>query len=68
MKLDLLVIYGSVRSERQGIKAARFVTAKLRERGHDVFLVDPLEWPLPLLDKMYKECRCDQGRRPAPTG
>ena len=55
MKLDLLVIYGSVRSSRQGIKAARFVTAKLAERGHDVFLVDPLEWPLPLLDKMYKE-------------
>jgi NAD(P)H-dependent FMN reductase len=55
MKLDLLVIYGSVRSTRQGIKAARFVTAKLAERGHDVFLVDPLEWPLPLLDLMYKE-------------
>ncbi|MGH7802795.1 MAG: NADPH-dependent FMN reductase [Candidatus Binatia bacterium] len=55
MKLDLLVIYGSVRSTRQGIKAARFVTTKLAERGHDVFLVDPLEWPLPLLDKMYKE-------------
>ena len=55
MKLDILVVYGSVRSDRQGIKAARFVTTKLRERGHDVFLVDPLEWPLPLLDKMYKE-------------
>ncbi|MGH8587944.1 MAG: NADPH-dependent FMN reductase, partial [Gammaproteobacteria bacterium] len=55
MKLNLLVLYGSVRSTRQGIKAARFVANQCRERGHEVFLVDPLELRLPLLDKMYKE-------------
>jgi NAD(P)H-dependent FMN reductase len=55
MKLNLLVLYGSVRSTRQGIKAARFVTNQCRERGNDVFLVDPIEVRLPLLDKMYKE-------------
>lgn len=55
MKLNLLVFYGSVRSARQGIKAARFVVNKCRERGHEVFLVDPIDFPLPLLDKMYKE-------------
>ncbi len=55
MKLNLLVFYGSARSTRQGIKAARFIVTKCRERGHDVFLVDPLDFPLPLLDKMYKE-------------
>ena len=55
MKLDLLVIYGSVRASRQGIKAARFVVDRCRARGHEVALVDPLEFPLPLLDKMYKE-------------
>lgn len=55
MKLNLLVLYGSVRSERQGIKAARFVTETCRKRGHEVFLVDPLEFRLPLLDRMYKE-------------
>lgn len=55
MKLNLLVLYGSVRSTRQGIKAARFVANQCRARGHEVFLVDPLEFPLPLLDKMYKE-------------
>lgn len=57
MKLNLLVFYGSVRSARQGIKAARFVVNKLQQRGHDVFLADPLEFQLPLLDKMYKEYR-----------
>jgi NAD(P)H-dependent FMN reductase len=55
MSLLVPVILGTVRSERQGIKAARFIMAKLRERGHEPVLVDPLELDLPLLDKMYKE-------------
>jgi NAD(P)H-dependent FMN reductase len=53
--LKLVAIYGSVRTGRQGIKAARFVVRQLQERGHDVTLVDPLEFQLPLLDRMYKE-------------
>jgi len=55
MTLRLAVIYGSVRGERQGIKAARFVANACRARGHQVTLVDPVDFPLPLLDKMYKE-------------
>lgn len=55
MALKTVVVYGSVRSSRQGIKAARFVKKALEERGHEVTLVDPLERELPLLDKMYKE-------------
>jgi len=49
------VIYGSVRAERQGIRAARFVVERLKLRGHKPVLVDPLEKQLPMLDKMYKE-------------
>ncbi len=49
------VIYGSVRTERQGIKAARFMVNELRRHGCEPVLVDPLELRLPLLDKMYKE-------------
>jgi len=55
MGLKLVVFYGSVRAARQGIKAARFIVQKCRERQHDVALIDPLEFRLPLLDKMYKE-------------
>ena len=62
MTLRLLVVYGSVRSERQGIRAARFVVNECRARGHEVSLVDPLDYPLPLLDKMYKEY--PKGRAP----
>ena len=55
MGLKTAVIYGSVRSARQGIRAARFIAGKLEARGHEVVLIDPLEKPLPLLDRMYKE-------------
>ena len=32
----------------------------LKDRGHDVTLVDPVEHPLPLLDKMYKEYKAGE--------
>jgi NAD(P)H-dependent FMN reductase len=53
--LKLAVIYGSVRSARQGIKAARFIARRCEDRGHHVDLIDPLDYRLPLLDRMYKE-------------
>jgi NAD(P)H-dependent FMN reductase len=49
------VILGSVRRDRQGIKAARYIIAKLETRGDEPVLVDPCEKELPLLDRMYKE-------------
>jgi NAD(P)H-dependent FMN reductase len=64
MALRVAVLYGSVRTERKGIRAARFIAAQLRERGHDVRLIDPLESPLPLLDRMYKEY--EKGTAPEP--
>ena len=53
--MKFVVIYGSVRTKRLGIRVARFLRRKLEDRGHDVTLVDPREHPLPLLDRMYKE-------------
>src|SRR5262245_62012689 len=55
MGLKIAVLFGSVRSDRQGIKAARFVERALASRGHDVTVVDPVALQLPLLDRMYKE-------------
>jgi NAD(P)H-dependent FMN reductase len=57
-------LYGSVRSERQGIKYARFLEAQVVARGHTATLVDPLHYRLPLLDRMYKEYPA--GAAPAP--
>ena len=55
MTLSIPILYGSVRTDRQGIKAARFIEAELNKRGHQTHLVDPVVYALPLLDKMYKE-------------
>ena len=63
MGLNTAILYGSARSARQGIKAARFVAKKLQERDHDVSLVDSAEHDLPLLDLMYKEY--EAGKAPA---
>ncbi|MFO8001750.1 MAG: NADPH-dependent FMN reductase [Marinilabilia sp.] len=55
MKPVISLLYGSVREDRQGIKAAKFLEKKLKERDVDVRFIDPLEYQLPFLDKMYKE-------------
>ncbi|WP_342109482.1 NAD(P)H-dependent oxidoreductase [Methylobacterium sp. SI9] len=55
MSLTVPVILGSVRRDRIGIRAARFLIAQLEARGHEAPLVDPAELKLPLLDRMYKE-------------
>ena len=57
MKLRIAVFYGSVRTARRGIHAARYIVNTCRERGHEVDLIDPLEHHVPLIDKMYKEYR-----------
>ena len=51
----IVLIVGSVRRDRNGIKVARWLERKLQERNHDVTFVDPIELELPLLDRMYKE-------------
>jgi NAD(P)H-dependent FMN reductase len=52
-KIALFV--GSVRRDRQGIKVARWIEERLKNRNHIIFFIDPLELNLPLLDRMYKE-------------
>lgn len=53
------VLLGSVRSERMGIRAAKWVMTQLEKRGHEAVLVDAAELNLPLLDKMWKEIEKD---------
>jgi NAD(P)H-dependent FMN reductase len=51
----IALIVGSVRHDRQGIKVARWMEEKLKNRNHIVFFIDPIDLNLPLLDRMYKE-------------
>jgi|SRR5947209_3776269 len=51
----ILVLYGSYRSDRMGIRLARFVIENFRAGGDDVELIDAKAIGLPMLDRMYKE-------------
>jgi NAD(P)H-dependent FMN reductase len=55
MSNRILVLYGSYRSDRMGIRLAQFVVDGLRRRGDDVELIDAKAVGLPMLDRMYKE-------------
>lgn len=55
MSNRILVIYGSYRSDRMGIRLARFLVERLRRRGEQVELIDAKAIDLPMLDRMYKE-------------
>jgi len=53
--LNIAVILGTVRTARVGPRVATYLLRALEGRGHAATLVDPVEYALPLLDKMYKE-------------
>ena len=48
MKLKVAIIYGSVRSDRQGIKLVKFLSKQLQLMGIDSTVIDPMEYKLPL--------------------
>ena len=55
MPHKILVLYGSYRSDRLGIRLADFLVSRLRARGADAELIDAKAVGLPILDRMYKE-------------
>jgi NAD(P)H-dependent FMN reductase len=62
--LTVAVLLGSVRRDRQGIRAAHLLLDALKALGHEAVLVDPIVVSLPLLDRMYKEH--PKGKAPEP--
>ena len=55
MSNRILVLYGSYRSDRLGIRLADFIVSGLKARGEDAELIDAKAVGLPMLDRMYKE-------------
>ncbi|MCF3934109.1 NAD(P)H-dependent oxidoreductase [Acuticoccus sp. M5D2P5] len=56
----ILVLYGSYRADRQGIRLARYLVDALTEFGADTELIDAKALDLPMLDRMYKEYAADE--------
>ncbi|MEQ8814001.1 MAG: NAD(P)H-dependent oxidoreductase [Thalassobaculum sp.] len=63
MSDSILVLYGSYRSDRMGIRLADFIVNGLAARGATPELVDAKAVGLPMLDRMYKEY--PEGEAPA---
>ncbi len=51
----ILVLYGSYRADRLGIRLADYLVERLRARGAEPELIDAKAIGLPMLDRMYKE-------------
>lgn len=51
----ILVLYGSYRGDRAGIRLAKYIVAGLLGRGDNAELIDAQAIGLPILDRMYKE-------------
>jgi len=51
----ILVFYGSYRSNRAGIRLAKYIVAGLLRRGNTAELIDAKAIGFPILDRMYKE-------------
>jgi NAD(P)H-dependent FMN reductase len=55
MPSRILILYGSYRSDRAGIRFAKYLVRRFEERGDTAILVDAKAVGLPMLDRMYKE-------------
>jgi len=51
----ILILYGSYRSDRQGIRLAEWLVRAFAARGAEPELIDAKALGLPMLDRMYKE-------------
>lgn len=59
--MQVAVLQGSVRLDRMGDRVAKWVVAQLEKRGHTATLVDAAVLDLPLLDRMWKEIKGEDG-------
>jgi NAD(P)H-dependent FMN reductase len=55
MASKILILYGSYRCDRAGIRFAKYLVRRFEERGDIATLIDAKLVGLPFLDRMYKE-------------
>lgn len=55
MSLDILVLYGSYRRNRMGIRLVDFLIGGFQKLGHNAELIDAMAVGLPMLDQRYSD-------------
>ena len=54
-KLKFALIYGSTRKKRLGIRFVKYLYNQILDKNYKPYIIDPLEYKLPLLDRRYEE-------------
>ena len=54
-KLKFAILYGSTRKKRLGIRLVKYFHDQISKNKHISYIVDPLQYRLPLLDKRFEE-------------
>ncbi len=52
--MNIVILLGSVRNNREGIKIAKFAQRLAVEQGWNATLVDAVEWEIPLMHNVYR--------------
>ncbi len=55
IEMKIALILSTVRENRDGNRIALFAKRMLEQRGHDTTIIDPAEYHLPMLGKMFLE-------------
>ena len=55
--MKIAILEGTVRNNRDGNKVALFARRLMESRGWESTIIDPAQFPLPLLDRMFKEMK-----------
>ncbi len=55
IKFNFAILYGSARKKRLGIRFVEYISKQIINKGHNSFVIDPLETKLPLLDKRFAD-------------
>ncbi len=59
MALNIVLLFGSYRRDRLGVRAVRFAERELAGRGHQVTTVDAQAVGAPMLDRTFGELGAD---------
>jgi NAD(P)H-dependent FMN reductase len=55
MTCKIAILFGSYRSDSNGVRVVKYLESELQKNGHEAIVCSAKEYDLPMLDRMYKE-------------
>lgn len=63
-KINIAIIYGSTRKNRQGIRFVKYIHSQIKKRKQNSFIIDPLKTKFPMLDKRFDDYKKNKAPKP----